>query len=176
MGNPRFRSKNESEVFGALGIIFPNTPIEQEYHVGEGLKVDFLVKSSTIFGIEVDGEQHYCFNPRFHKSAEDFKEQEKRDRRKEELCEKKGICLIRLDARGGISSNVAAQALLKAVKDSDFAADSGEEFTPNNRRRKDRSARRTEYIEACNSARRKAWRKQYRKMKDGRETGGDDVL
>lgn len=43
---------------------------------------------------EYNGSQHYFFTPKFHKTVEEFEEQLKRDKVKQQLCKEKGILLI----------------------------------------------------------------------------------
>ncbi|ARF12380.1 hypothetical protein Klosneuvirus_5_50 [Klosneuvirus KNV1] len=45
---------------------------------------------------EYDGIQHYQFVPRFHKTEDDFKAQQERDKLKDKLCKKSHIILIRI--------------------------------------------------------------------------------
>lgn len=44
--------------------------------------------------VEYNGEQHYRFIEKFHKDEEAFKKQQKRDKKKKELCRKNGVKLI----------------------------------------------------------------------------------
>lgn len=45
---------------------------------------------------EYDGSQHREFNPRFHKTMEDFRQQQFRDQIKDFLCKQRKIMLIRV--------------------------------------------------------------------------------
>lgn len=45
---------------------------------------------------EIDGEQHYNYVKKWHKTRSNFNEQVERDKIKNELCEKNGILLIRI--------------------------------------------------------------------------------
>jgi len=47
-------------------------------------------------GFEFDGEFHFKYNTHFHGSRENFLKAQKRDIEKDELCEQKGITLIRV--------------------------------------------------------------------------------
>lgn len=44
--------------------------------------------------IEYNGAQHYHFTPHYHRSENDFKDQQRRDRLKKKLCLKNGVKLI----------------------------------------------------------------------------------
>ena len=52
----------------------------------------YLPKYNTI--IEYNGRQYYEFTPFFHKTEEDFKLQQKRDKYLEDYCKSKGMHLI----------------------------------------------------------------------------------
>jgi hypothetical protein len=59
------------------------------------LYADFLVPSRKII-IEVHGEQHYIFNPFFHKNKIEFAKAKVRDSIKKEWCELNSITLLEL--------------------------------------------------------------------------------
>ena len=56
---------------------------------------DFVMPNRLVF-IEVHGEQHYGFNPFFHKTKLDFVKQQKTDRNKELFCKENGGTYIEL--------------------------------------------------------------------------------
>jgi hypothetical protein len=116
----KFRSKNEQVTHSALTRLYPNCVIEHDYYIGDGLYVDFLVRSTFKIGIEVDGEQHYAFNSYFHETLEDFGRQQDRDDAKNRLCEDLGITLLRLDARGGITSLEAMEQVVECLRDIEY--------------------------------------------------------
>lgn len=92
----RFRSNLERECYESLCELFPNTTIEHDYHLGQGLLLDFLIHGPVSIGVEVDGEQHTKFSPRFHASDQDLRDQQLRDRRKAAFCSEQGIVLVRV--------------------------------------------------------------------------------
>lgn len=46
--------------------------------------------------LEIDGKQHYKYPNAYHESYQEFHDQRGRDRLKEQLCDDKGIALIRI--------------------------------------------------------------------------------
>lgn len=60
---------------------------------GRNLELD-LYNEQLKLAVEVQGRQHYVYTPYYHKSYQDFKDQQERDRLKNELCRKRGIRLI----------------------------------------------------------------------------------
>ena len=79
---------------------FPTLTILEEVSVKirkkKTLFFDFYIPSRRV-AIEVNGEQHYKYNSKFHSSKADFIKQKKNDREKAEWCELNGIQLIELD-------------------------------------------------------------------------------
>ena len=76
------------EIFGEKVKIFP------EYVIGENLRIDFYLPDLNI-AVECDGRQHEVFVEHFHKTAQGFRDSQKRDTRKEELCLRGKIPLVR---------------------------------------------------------------------------------
>jgi very-short-patch-repair endonuclease len=68
-------------------------PGSTELHRRSVLYLDFYIPSIKI-AIEVHGEQHYKFNPFFHKSMADFVKSKARDEDKISWCELNGIKVI----------------------------------------------------------------------------------
>jgi len=59
----------------------------------QGLTLDFFLPSHML-GIEVQGEQHYEYNPYFHKTKWGFFRAQTADRRKRDWCELNEISLV----------------------------------------------------------------------------------
>ena len=91
------RGKFQTWVGDLLCGRYPSDIILEEFPcVGEGLHLDFFVPRKMV-AVEVQGRQHNQFVEFFHGSADGFKAQRERDRRKEEWCELNGIRLIKID-------------------------------------------------------------------------------
>lgn len=87
----------QSYVGDLLACIFPSDYILEEFPcVGDGGFIDFFLPRKLI-AVEVQGSQHYTFNPFFHKTKADFNAQKARDRRKATWCELNHIKLIKID-------------------------------------------------------------------------------
>lgn len=65
------------------------------------LPFDFYLPKENIL-IEYNGEQHYSFNPFFHKSPENFERQKCHDKIKRDFCFKKGLELIVISYKDSI--------------------------------------------------------------------------
>jgi hypothetical protein len=59
----------------------------------DGLEIDCYVQTLKL-GFEYNGEQHYLYPNAFHKNKEEFKGQQRRDKKKLKLAEERGILLI----------------------------------------------------------------------------------
>lgn len=88
-------SLGAEKLFDILREIFPKSKIHLEYHVGERLRLDLFVENNFT-GWEFDGKQHYQRVAHFDKSDDALEERQARDKRKEELCQARGINLIRI--------------------------------------------------------------------------------
>lgn len=90
-------SKGSQELLGIVQELFPNQKIELEYNIADhgGLFIDIYLPGLNI-GFEYDGEQHFRFIEHFHGSRENFIAARKRDLAKDDVCEEKGIILVRV--------------------------------------------------------------------------------
>jgi len=87
---------------------FPAYPIQEEYHIGERLRLDFYIPALYV-GFEVDGQQHREKTDfwDFHPDVDQFLERQRLADEKEALCQEKNILLIR------INDNLAVKAALE---------------------------------------------------------------
>jgi len=116
--------KNEKrcrEIFeNIFGLPFPSVrPSFLKRENGNRLELDGYNEKLKL-AFEYNGVQHYKFSPRFHLSANDFRDQIERDRDKRIMCEKEGVTLIEIpytvkynDLEGYIKSRLSG---LKSFK------------------------------------------------------------
>lgn len=64
-----------------------------KYKKGKNLEID-IYNNDLKFGVEVNGIQHYKHTPFFHRSYDEFLQQQERDEFKRRRCEEKGVTLI----------------------------------------------------------------------------------
>ena len=90
-------SKGAKDLLEIVQQIFPNQKVELEHNVADrgGLFIDIYLPRMGL-GFEFDGEQHFKFIEHFHGDMKGFLRARKRDSEKDEMCEKKGITLIRV--------------------------------------------------------------------------------
>lgn len=90
------KSRGGVQLKTILTKIFPTVSIKEEFHVGEKLRLDFYLGEPYNIGFEYDGVQHKKKTDHLHQSDEDFVNSQERDKLKEELCEGRGITLVRV--------------------------------------------------------------------------------
>lgn len=79
--------------------VLPNARFYEEVTIPgfkPALYADFFIPSLKIM-VEVNGQQHYKFTPRFHKDKMAYFKAVNRDKKKSEFCEKNNICLVVFD-------------------------------------------------------------------------------
>ena len=76
-----------------LTQLYKETHIEEEFHIGEGLRLDFYLPKMRL-GFEYHGRQHRQFVEHFHGDASGFAAHKYRDSRKLELAESLGIGVV----------------------------------------------------------------------------------
>mgnify|MGYP003678977495 FL=1 len=95
----RPRSKLHLKARDVIRDLFPTLQILEEVMIPitrfEKGFLDFYINTIKC-AIEVHGQQHYSFNSLFHTSAQDFVNQKKKDRRKQEWCRYNNITCIEL--------------------------------------------------------------------------------
>lgn len=86
----------EEKIYGILREIFPNNIIRRhDRRTLKGIELDFNLPELRL-GIEYDGEQHFDKELYEKLYGDGFDEQVRRDRKKDKLCIKKKITLIRI--------------------------------------------------------------------------------
>lgn len=97
---------------------FPNAIDEYEI---QGQRIDIYLPDEQI-GVELDGRQHFCYCPDFHKTPADFERQQYLDREKERKCKDAGITLIRIRYDEEISMKTVLRKVTECQKQSTSTA------------------------------------------------------
>jgi hypothetical protein len=105
-------SKGAERVFKALKLLGHFTIIPEK-HIGHLLKLDFYLPELR-WGIEVQGVQHDTYNSFFYNNEDEFRDAQKRDKRKREMCVGEGVVYIALDYKH-IMRSKSPQELLDLI-------------------------------------------------------------
>ena len=98
------RNKEENQCYKIIKNLGFSSPIKRQHiiHIFDerlgrirDLKVDFYLPEFNII-IEYDGEQHYKFVERYHKTEEGYKNQIRRDLLVTKFCEENNLKLLRI--------------------------------------------------------------------------------
>ena len=89
-------SKGGTKIEFLLKQIFPPHLVQPEVHIGERLRVDFVVGSPYNIAFEFDGTQHSKYSHHLHGSRSGFEASVERDTRKEFLLGRRGVTLVRI--------------------------------------------------------------------------------
>ena len=111
-------SKGAQELLKLVKQIFPHQRVEFEYNVAErgALFVDIYLPHMKL-GFEYDGEQHFKYCEHFHGTRENFLRAKRRDAEKDEVCQQKGITLIRMAHFEEMSKDTLLAKLEEAVNE-----------------------------------------------------------
>jgi hypothetical protein len=106
-GVKQTKSRGEEELNYLLEDFFSDHNIIPQFYLGEGLKLDFFIPELNL-AWEYDGEQHFEFSEKFHRSEKDFLHQQYLDSRKNALCDELGITLIRVSYKDTLDTSLIA--------------------------------------------------------------------
>jgi len=145
---------------------FPAFPIEEEYHIGDRLRLDFYIPG-LYTAFEVDGDPHNELVGLFHEGEDKkFQQARARDKKKDEWCKDNGILLIRITAALAVETrlcpetraNVADKIRDEIAEEKPTGPEVVVEKDPNDERY-------NAYREKMKTLSREARRKSYRKAK-----------
>lgn len=160
-------SRGQASLTATLKKLLPNEHVENEYHIGEMLRLDVYCRAYSL-AIEYHGRQHYEFLNRFYDSYEDFVRAQERDRRKEEMCKESGITLVIFKYNDDLSEDVVYDRILTALQQ-----DVGlQPATPHRRPKREKRSLKTEnnaLYEEIKKKRREYGKEMRERMKDERK-------
>lgn len=97
-----------------LEVLGDNIRIDFEYCVGENLRLDFYLPDYKL-GVEYHGRQHREFVEHFHGTVANFKDSQRRDRRKLELCAEQGVSVAVFWDNEEVTSEVISERIEEAI-------------------------------------------------------------
>lgn len=96
--NNKFKSSLHQKAYEIIKSIYPLYPLYEETKLcgtKNDLYIDMFIPSLGLM-FEIQGEQHYKFNPFFHQNIAGYARANARDQEKRNWCEINGITLIEL--------------------------------------------------------------------------------
>lgn len=96
--NNKLKSSYHQKAYEIIKKLYPLYPVYEETKLcgtKNDLYIDMFIPSLGI-AVEVNGEQHYKFNPYFHQNIAGYSRAMSRDQEKKLWCEINGITLIEL--------------------------------------------------------------------------------
>lgn len=144
---------------------FPAFPLEEEFHIGGRLRLDFYIPG-LYTAFEVDGSPHDELVPLFHGDEEAYKRSRDRDKKKDKFCEDNNILLIRITAKLAVEASLNPELRAEVV---DNIRDRIAEESPTGpvfvMKEEPVSDRYTQYQEDMKRLGREARKKNYRRAK-----------
>ena len=156
-----------AKAFKALLIhAFPALQIEEEYHIGSRLRLDFYIPSMyTAF--EVDGDPHDEMVGLFHGGDKGYDKAQMRDQAKDQWCEENDILLIRITAKLAVETRLdpaCRVTVCDMIRDRIAeAAPTGPEIAPEEKR--PASKRYTQYMKDMKELSKQRRKEAYRSAK-----------
>jgi hypothetical protein len=108
-------SRGHAALYEIMQRLVPGEEIVTEQPIGERLKLDVYCPKYRL-AAEYHGQQHFVYVEHFHGNMEGFKDSQRRDARKAELCQQKKIGLIVFDARDPMTEGYVFQQMLDTMK------------------------------------------------------------
>lgn len=156
-------SRGQASLLHLMQKLLPNEEVIIEHPLGERLRLDVYCPRLKI-GAEYHGRQHFEFVAHFHGNLDGFRESQRRDDRKLELCAEQGITLISFRYNDDLSEDTVYERLLLALAATPTVRDDRPEEPCAHPRFKGNP-----YYEAQMQRQREWKRKQYREMKQQRK-------
>lgn len=121
-------SKGAAQLLGVLNELFPREEVITEYHIGERLFLDMYIPAYSL-GAEYHGRQHFEFVEHYHGDIDGFEQSQKRDQRKIDLCQQRGIALAVFTYEDEIGSEIVYTRVLQALQQAPLIEDDDKELT-----------------------------------------------
>jgi hypothetical protein len=149
----RQASRGEASLMKVMQKLLPGEKIVTEEPIGERLRLDVYCPSYKL-AAEFHGRQHFEYVEYFHQDIEGFKQSQRRDERKIEICRDLGIALIVFRYNDDLSETVVFERMLEAIRSTPIV--------PGEKRK---TLKGDPYYESFKQRQREFRRESYRKMR-----------
>jgi hypothetical protein len=111
-------SRGHAALFSIMEKLLPGEDVVTEYSIGERLKLDVYCPKYQL-AAEFHGQQHFAYVEHFHGDMTGFLDSQRRDARKIEICQEKGVALVAFNATDKMTEDAVFRRLLVAMQDMD---------------------------------------------------------
>lgn len=109
-----FASRGQASLTAMVKRLVPGVEIISEYAIGERLKLDIYCPKYQL-AVEYHGRQHFEYIEFFHHDSHGFDDHYKRDLRKAEICQEKGIALVVFRYNDLLTEDMVFERLMEAL-------------------------------------------------------------
>lgn len=109
-------SRGHAALYEIMCRLFPGEDVVTEQPIGERLMLDVYCPKSRL-AAEFHGQQHFVYTEHFHGDMDGFKESQRRDLRKVELCHEKGVTLVAFTAQEPMTEDYVFARLIEAMRE-----------------------------------------------------------
>lgn len=153
-------SRGQSALLSVMSELLPGEEIRSEEPIGNRLRLDIFCPRYNL-AAEYHGRQHFEYVEFFHGNMEGFRESQKRDEEKIQVCKDLGIALVIFRYCDSLTQDDVYNRLVDAIRNTPMPI---EEEKPS-------KYKGNPYYEAAKRRQREYKRKQYQKMKTRRGRG-----
>lgn len=108
-------SRGAAALISIIRKLLPGETVVTEEHIGERLMLDVYCPKYKL-AAEYHGRQHFYYTEHFHGNKDGFRESQRRDERKEELCRDLGIALVIFRYNDVLTEDAVYQRMLDALR------------------------------------------------------------
>lgn len=108
-------SRGAAALVATIRKLIPGETVVTEEHIGERLMLDVYCPKYKL-AAEYHGRQHFYYTEHFHGNKEGFRDSQRRDARKEELCRDLGIALVIFRYNDVLTEDAVFERMLDALR------------------------------------------------------------
>lgn len=108
-------SRGQAALTAIMRKLLPGEDINTEEAIGERLRLDVYCPAYRL-GAEYHGRQHFEFVPYFHNDKDGFRDSQRRDERKQEICNDLGIALVVFRYNDTLTEDAVYERMLDTLR------------------------------------------------------------
>lgn len=107
-------SKPQELIYKICCRLFGSEHVEQEFGLEGGYRIDVVVPRYRL-AVEYHGQQHFEYNPFFHRTHDDFLKLQFNDTVKRAMCLDKGWAYVQFSYKDRLNDNLISNRILDAL-------------------------------------------------------------